>query len=116
MTQIAAHLCLSGFVRNNWEEVAVFRTGIGFRPCYPLCRSEQALVVKQFRCGCIRGEWRRWLRPRLGSERFGEGMGGWIAGGNMGMNNGLVWIHRAKPCCSLHHRERKRGEPVHISI
>lgn len=73
VTQIAGHLCLSGFVRNNWEEVVVSRTGIGFRPYRPLYCSEQALVVKRFRCGCIRREWRRWLRLWLGSDGFGAG-------------------------------------------
>lgn len=85
VTQIAAHVCLSGFVGNNWEEVVGSRTGIGFRPRRPSCCSEQAPVVKQFRCGYIRREWKRWLRPKLGLEGMQEGwvncrgeLGGWI--------------------------------------
>ncbi len=85
VTQIAAHLCLSGFVGNNWEEVVGSQTGIGFRPRRPSCCSEQAPVVKQFRCGYIRREWKRWLRPKLGLEGMQEGwvncrgeLGGWI--------------------------------------
>ncbi|KAL1257762.1 hypothetical protein QQF64_011006 [Cirrhinus molitorella] len=70
---IAAHLCLSGFVGNNWEEVVGSRTGIGFRPRRPSCCSEQAPVVKQFRCGYIRREWKRWLQPKLGLEGLREG-------------------------------------------
>jgi len=88
VTQIAGHLCLSGFVGNNWKEVVGSRTGIGFRPRRPSYCSEQAPRGKA-------------VQVRLHSGRMEvmvtaqAGIGG-VGGGAWWMNNGVVWIHRVK--------------------
>lgn len=85
MTQIAAHLCLSGFVGNNWEEVVGSRTGIGFRPRCPSYCSEQAPRGKAVQVQLHSGRMEAMVMAQAGiggvlggGVDCRGGLGGWI--------------------------------------